>query len=125
MIENILNNIKDQSDYLTALIMFRDSAPLTEEEVEKLIPLYQEYGQDPAHPELAKLYMALDLMPGRSRKDSAYFVPLGLPKADLDALFLSMETVDLLRAEETPTTDKIDNVVEITINGSAVKPALY
>lgn len=122
MIEYILRNIKEQNDYMTALAMFRIDEPLTEAEVKELIPLYQKYGQDTAHPELAKQYMALDLMPGRGREDITYFTPLSLPEDNLSMLFLAKETITLLKKDEAPDVDVVDAAVASAINGSAARP---
>ena len=79
MIEYILNALntreeKSQEDYITALAAFRGGGALEEEEAEKLAGIYEKYSRDAAHPELARLYMALDMLPGRSREDAAVFL---------------------------------------------------
>ena len=125
MIEQILTTLgddKNQKDYVTALSMFQTGAPLKKPEADKLAALYEKYGTDAAHPELARLYMAVDLLPGRSREDAAVFAPLGLQEADLSALFTAKETAVMLRKEETPDTDTVDAAVAAATDGSLSKP---
>lgn len=125
MIEQILTTLgdeKNQKDYVTALTMFQTGVPLTEPEADRLAGLYEKYGTDVDHPELARLYMAVDLLPGRSREDAAIFAPLGLREEDLSALFTAKETAVMLRKEETPDTDTVDAAVAVATGDTLSKP---
>ena len=127
MIEYILKALntreeKDQTDYITALTAFREDSALEENQVEKLTEIYEQYGRDTAHPELSRLYMALDLLPGRSREDAAVFATLGLNQADLDALFTAREMSTKLTEREMPDKEALDAAVETATGGSLSRP---
>ena len=118
MIEYILNALntreeKSQEDYITALAAFRGGGALEEEEAEKLAGIYEKYSRDAEHPELARLYMALDMLPGRSREDAAVFAALGLPQEDLDALFTAREMSAQLTEKEPPDEDVLEAAIDL------------
>lgn len=129
MIETVLNSLrreKDQKGYLTALTLFQSDRALTEDRANALAELYEKYGADPAHGELSRLYMALDLLPGRSRADEAVFSHLGLKKEDLDALFTAKETLTMLHTERTPDIAMVNAAMETAAGGTVSRPvALY
>lgn len=127
MIEYILNALntreeKSQEDYITALAAFRGGGALEEEEAEKLAGIYEKYSRDAAHPELARLYMALDMLPGRSREDAAVFAALGLPQEDLDALFTAREMSAQLTEKEPPDEDVLEAAIEAATGGALSRP---
>lgn len=126
MIEHILNALntreeKDQTDYVTALAVFRDGITLGKKEVKKLVGLYEKYGRDAAHPGLAKLYLTLDMLPGRSKED-AVFSGFDLEKGDLDALFTAREIITQLAAKETLDKDALDAAVKAAVGGTLSRP---
>lgn len=90
MIDKLLPIITDAQDYMTALSFFQMSGPPAKEDVARLLPVYAKYSGADAGPEYAKLCLAIDLLPGRSRENAADFAALELG-ADLDALFLAQE----------------------------------
>ena len=93
MIEYILPEIKDAGDYRAALSLFKADAPLSPEEAAQLMSIYEKYGKGAEAPALARLYIALDLLPGRTRDDIADFAALELTEDDLEALFLMQDLI--------------------------------
>lgn len=106
MIEKIIPSLKNAEDYQAAMYVLRDGTPLTKEEADKLAALYQKYG--PEDPELARLFVALDMMPGRGREDAGYFAGLELPEGELEALFLIK---DIASAQEMPDEEEVNRIL--------------
>lgn len=93
MIEQLLPNIKDPADYITALSLFKVDVPLTAAETEQLLELYAKYQSEAPDPDYLKICLAVDLLPGRGREDAADFAALGLSDRSLEALFTAQEIV--------------------------------
>lgn len=119
MIEYILPEIKDTDDYLTALSLFRIGEPLTNAEAASLINIYQKYEPQADNAARAKLYIALDMMPGRTADDEADFVGLNLPPQDLSGLFLVKK---ILTGNQELTDGIADSVVEAVQSGGLTRP---
>lgn len=119
MIEYVLPSIKDASDYLTALSLFKADTPLTGEEAETLGRIYQRYGRDVDNRATAKLYIALDLLPGRTEEHRADFAGLELPDADLDALFLAK---GIITGQLELTPEAAGQAVEAVTGGTLTRP---
>lgn len=113
MIEYMLPCIRDAGDYLTALALFRAGSPLTSEEVEKLVEIYQKYSREAEDPALTRLCLALDLLPGRARENGADFAALELLEDDLEALFLTKE----LTTGKAELTGEIASAVVAAVSG--------
>lgn len=118
MIEYILPVIKDAEDYISALSLLKADAPLTSEEVNALLSMYAKYSDKSIDQGYAKLCVAVDLLPGRSREDAADFAALELGD-DLDALFSAQE---LLHGQEL-TTEQAEAVAAQVTGSSASKAA--
>ena len=119
MIEYILPTIKDPADYITALSLFKADAPLTAEEADKLLSLYAKYSDKITDRGFAKLCVAVDLLPGRSRENNvADFAALELGD-DLDALFLAR---DLLHGLEL-TAEQAQSAADWVVNSGASEAA--
>ncbi len=119
MIEYILPAIIDSEDYISALAVFKTGAGLEAEEVRKLLSLYTKYSDQVNDPEAAKLCLALDLLPGRTREDAADFAALELPKDDLEALFLMRE---LMTGRKELTGEIADTIVAVVTEGVLTRP---
>lgn len=118
MIEHILSDIKDAGDYITALSLFKADAPLTAEEADKLLSLYAKHSDKITDRGFAKLCVAVDLLPGRSRENAAGFAALELGD-DLDALFLAR---DLLHGLEL-TAEQAQSAADWVVNSGASEAA--
>ena len=118
MIEHILSDIKDAGNYITALSLFKADAPLTAEETDKLLSLYAKYSDKIADRGFAKLCVAVDLLPGRSRENVADFAALELGD-DLNILFAAKE---LLRSQDM-TAETAQALVAQVTGGTASETA--
>lgn len=118
MIEYILPAIKDVGDYISALSLFKADVPLTGEEADTLLSLYAKYSDKITDPSYAKLCVAVDLLPGRSREDTADFTALELGD-DLNALFSAQE---LLLGQEV-TAEQAEAVASQVTDGAASEAA--
>ena len=114
MLEQFLPAIKDPSDYLTALSLFKADAPLTAEEAEKLLAVYARYLPETEDPAYCKICLAADLLPGR--EDHADFAALELGDATLNALFLAR---DIITGRVETDAECVGSIVE-TVNDAAV-----
>lgn len=117
MIGKLLPVIRDSADYITALSLFKADAPLNTEDAGKLVGIYQQYGESVEDSALAKLYLALDLLPGRTAENAADFAGLELPEDDLNALFLAKDISGGELKGETA-----DQVVETVTGGELTRP---
>lgn len=118
MIEYILPTIKDPADYITALSLFKEEEPLSAEEADALLSLYAKYSDKITDKSYAKLCLAVDLLPGRTRENAADFAALELG-VDLEALFSAQE---LLRGQEL-TVEQAEAVAAQVTGGSASEAA--
>lgn len=118
MIEYILPTIKDPADYITALSLFKAEAPLTGAEADTLLSLYAKYSDKIADRGFAKLCLAVDLLPGRTRENAADFAALELGD-DLEALFSAQE---LLHGKEL-TAEQAEAVAAQVTGGGASEAA--
>ena len=114
MIERILPAINNAEDYLSALSLFKADAALDSEEAEKLTSLYVKYSDQVSDLGYAKLCLAVDLLPGRTRENAADFAALELGE-DLNVLF---DTQELLNGVEL-TAEQAGSVTEQVTDGSA------
>ncbi len=119
MIDRILPVIHDTGDYLTALSLYKADAPLTKEEADKLVAIYQKYDEGLEDAALAKLCIALDLLPGRTEEDAADFYGLELPVADLNVLF---QVKDIISGQLELTAGNANQVVEVVKSGKLTRP---
>lgn len=115
MIEQILTEIKDPADYLSALSLFKADAPLTAEEADKLLALYAKYSDKITDRNYAKLCLAVDLLPGRSREDAGDFAALELGE-DLNTLFAAKE---LLRTQDMTEAAAQKVAAQVTGGGAS------
>lgn len=117
MIEHILSDIKDAGDYLSAMTLFKADEPLTRAEVDSLLSLYTKYSDKIPDRDYAKLCLAVDLLPGRSRENAADFDALDLGD-DLNVLFSAKE---LMRSQDI--TAKAAKAVAAQVTGGGASEA--
>ena len=117
MLEQFLPAIKDPSDYLTALSLFKADAPLTAEEAEKLLAVYAKYLPETEDPEYCRVCLAADLLPGR--EDPADFAALELGDAALSALF---QARDVITGRVEADAERIRSVLDAVGDGAVPLP---
>lgn len=117
MLEQFLPAIKEPSDYLTALSLFKVDVPLTGEEAEKLLAVYDKYLPETSDPEYCKICLAADLLPGR--EDAADFATLKLGEATIAAL---LEARDVITGRVETDADRASHIVEAVGNEEVALP---
>lgn len=91
MMDRIMPIITDSADYITALSLLKAEAPLSKEEIDKLLALYAKYLDGADDTDYMKLCLAVDLLPGRTRADAADFAALELGDQTLNTLFTARD----------------------------------
>ena len=117
MLEQFLPAIKEPSDYLTALSLFKVDQPLTNEEAEKLLAVYAKYLPGVDDPEYCKVCLAADLLPGR--EDSADFAALELGEAAVAAL---LEARDVIAGKVELGVDRAKDIADTVKNEAVALP---
>lgn len=118
MIEYALPSIENSEDYITAMTPFRPGQPMTAEEADKLLDVYEKYVLKVEDREFAKLYAAVDLLPGRTEADADVFAPLALGEENLTALFLTREII----FGKAPDGEEAGKLVEMVQGGALSEP---
>lgn len=129
MLDKVLSAIKDSSDYLTALSLFQDGEPMTKKEAQRMLEVYAKYVPGAEEPGYARVCLAVDLLPGRTEKDRAYFAALELGEDNLDALFglnaLLAQNKEITRQELQGIAERVrDESLELYIRVILARTAL-
>lgn len=116
MIEMILPAIRDGADYIKALTLFRSQSPT---DAAELVGIYTKYAPHMEDAATAAIYIAIDLLPGRSMEDAGDFSSLGLSQADLESLF---QAKTIAGGQHTLEQEEADAIVAATAGDSVSEP---
>lgn len=113
MLKDFLNMVSDPEDYIAVLTIFRKDETLTDEEVRRLVQLYEKYLPWAADVDYVRCCLAVHLVPGRSRANWTDFDSLGMLDGELEAVFTAVSiaqgdgmSMDLAQDVATLVSDK-------------------
>lgn len=91
MIDKIMRNVENQAEYIDLLSVLRRDVKLDSAAIQRLTELYCKYGDGVEDGEDANIWIAIDMLPGRTRCSKEDFDGIGLSEQSLDALFTAQE----------------------------------